>query len=130
MSNNSARRTRLFRQVLLILMGIVILYLAAGFVGQARTSHQRRQELDRIGQQIQEVDDDIADLEQARVDVQSPEAAERWARENGMVKEGEVPAVVLAPSPGPSLEGGQEPGEGALPGSNREAWWELFFGNR
>lgn len=130
MSNNNARRTLPFRQVLLILMGIVILYLAAGFVRQARISYQRNQELGQIEQEITKTEAEIAELDEVLVYVESPEATDRWARENGMAKEGEVSAVVNAPDSGSSPEVGQEPGEGALPGTNREAWWDLFFGRR
>jgi hypothetical protein len=71
-----------------------------------------------------------ARLESRLTYVQSPEAAEEWARQNGWAKEGEVSVVVVAPAVQSSPAGGQGSAPEAEPGSNRQAWWDLFFGEQ
>lgn len=116
------------RLFLLILMGLVILYLGVGFVQQARVSYERRAELHLIEQEIVVVQEENARLQERLTHVQSSEAAEEWARENGWAKEDEVSVVVVAPA-GESSAGAQQGMEVTpAPGSNREAWWNFFFG--
>jgi hypothetical protein len=111
-------------------MGLVILYLGVGFVQQARVSYERREELHLIEQEISVVQEENARLHERLNHVRSSEAAEEWARENGWAKEDEVSVVVVAP-PADSSAGVQQDTEVApAPGSNREAWWDLFFGER
>jgi Septum formation initiator len=117
------------RLILSILMGFALLYLGWGFVRQARVSHDRREELIQLEQQIKAAQEEKVSLEESLGSAQSPEAAEAWARQNGWAKEDEVSIVVVAPSGQPSPGDGQaQPGDGK-PGPKREAWWDLFFGN-
>ena len=117
------------RLILSILMGIALLYLGWGFARQARVSHARREELLTLEQQITAAQQEKANLEEDLVSAQSPGAAEAWARQNGWAKEDEVSIVVVAPSGQPSPGVNQaQPGD-STPGPQREAWWNLFFGN-
>jgi cell division protein FtsB len=128
--HNKIRSASPFRLLALALMGLVIFYLGAGFVHQANVSHQRREELHRIQQDIETVRQANARLEGQLNYVRSPEAAEEWARQNGWAKEDEVSVVVVAPAVQPSPAGGLGPDDEAAPGSNRKVWWDLFFGER
>ncbi len=119
-----------FRLLALVLMGLIILYLGVGFVRQANVSHQRREELHRLERDIESIRQVNARLEGRLTYVQSPEAAEEWARQNGWAKEDEVSVVVVAPAAQASPSGGQGPAEEAAPGSIRQAWWDLLFGER
>jgi hypothetical protein len=117
-----------FRLILLVLMGAVLLYLGSGFVCQMSVGSERRAELHQIEQGIEAAQQEKVQLEEYLHYVQSAEAAEEWARENGWAKEDEVSVVLVAPATeSPTVEG-RTLGEGTEPGSNREAWWELFFG--
>ena len=117
------------RLILSVLMGIALLYLGWGFVRQVSVNHQQREKLRELEQDIEAAQQEAAGLEKRLVTVQSPAAAEAWARENGWTKEDEVSIIVVAPPAQPP------PGsEGAVPednktGPKREAWWDLFFGN-
>ena len=119
-----------FRLIALVLMGLIILYLGVGFVRQANLSHQRREELHRLERDIETIRQVNARLETRLTYAQSAEAAEEWARQNGWAKEGEVSVVVVAPAVQSPPAGGQRPVPEAEPGSNRQAWWDLFFGER
>jgi hypothetical protein len=109
-------------------MGLLILYLGVGFVRQARVSYQRREELHWIEQEIAAVEQENARLEERLTYVRSPEAAEEWARENGWAREDEISVVVVAPEGESSASSQQGLEEMHDSSSNREAWWNLFFG--
>jgi hypothetical protein len=111
-------------------MGLVILYLGVGFVQQARVSYERREELGLIEQEIMVVQEENDGLQERLNYVRSSEAAEEWARENGWAKEDEVSVVVVAPPADSSAGVQQDTGVTPAPGSNREAWWDFFFGER
>jgi hypothetical protein len=109
-------------------MGLLILYQGVGFVRQARVSYQRRQELRLIEQEIAVVGQENAKLEEQLNYVESIEAAEEWARENAWAREDETSVVVVAPAGEASSSGQQVPEETYDSNSNREAWWNFFFG--
>lgn len=116
------------RLILLIIMGLLILYQGVGFVRQARASYQRRQELRAIEQEIAVVEQENAKLEEHLNHLQSTEAAEEWARENAWAREDETSVVVVAPAGEPPVGSQQVPEEMQASSSNREAWWNFFFG--
>lgn len=128
MVGRSVRKALSLRLFPLILMGIVILYLGASFVRQASVSHQRREELRQLEQEIAAAEQESTDLQERLTYVQSPEAAEEWARENGWAKQDEVSVVVVAPAARSSPDDTPGAIEESKPGSTREAWWDLFFG--
>jgi cell division protein FtsL len=128
MTNSKVQRVLPVRFILLILMGLLILYQGVGFVRQARVNYERRKELHRIEQQLAVAEQENAKLEEQLTDVGSTEAAEKWARENAWAKEDETSVVVVAPA-GQAPSGSQQDPEVVHDSSsNREAWWNLFFG--
>ena len=128
--SSTVRKALSFRLFPLVIMGILILYLGASFARQASISHQRREELHELEAEIVATELENVDLQAHLEYVQSPEAAEEWARENGWAMQDEVSVVVVAPSvhssPSDTLGTQEEP----KPSSNREVWWDLFFGER
>ena len=127
---SGVRKALSLRLFPLVLMGIVILYLGASFARQASISHQRREELRELEAEIAATERGNVDLQERLEYVQSPEAAEKWARENGWAKQDEVSVVVVAPSAHSSPSDARSATEEPKPSSNREAWWDLFFGER
>ena len=128
MTSSKVQRVLPVRLILLILMGLLILYQGVGFVRQARVNYERRKELHRIEQQLAVAEQENAKLEEQLDDVGSAEAAEKWARENAWAKEDETSVVVVAPDGEASVGSEQGPEEMHDSSSNREAWWNLFFG--
>lgn len=127
---SSVRKALSFRLFPLVIMGIVILYLGASFARQASISHQRREELRELEAEIAATERENVDLQERFEYVQSPEAAEEWARQNGWAQQDEVSVVVVAPSADSSPSDTRGTTEEPKPSSNREAWWDLFFGER
>ena len=130
MTGSRVQKNLPVRLILLILMSLVILYLGVSFVRQATVSSQRREELHWIEQEIADAQRENAILEDRRAYMQSSEAAEEWARENGWAREDEVSVVVVAPAAELSADSQPGLGETGESSSNREAWWSLFFGDR
>lgn len=127
---SSVRKALSFRLFPLVIMGIVILYLGASFARQASISHQRREDLRELEAEIAATERENVDLQERFEYVQSPEAAEEWARQNGWAQQDEVSVVVVAPSADSSPSDTRGTTEEPKPSSNREAWWDLFFGER
>jgi cell division protein FtsB len=117
------------RLILSVLMGIALLYLGWGFVRQAGVSHERRQELRRLEQEIEAARLKATGLEEQLDSVRSSEAVEGWARENGWAKEDEVSIVVVAPPAQPAPGDAQALPQSSTSAPKREVWWDLFFGN-
>jgi cell division protein FtsB len=130
MSVQEARRVLPFSQLLLILMGILVVYLAADFVRQVAVNHQRQEELRQIGQDIERAKRETVELEGQLEYANSPDAVEEALRPQGLTREDEV-LVVLVGAPGDPLpDEEQESNTETEFGSPREAWWDLFFGTR
>lgn len=128
MINGNLRRAFPYRLILSVLMGAVLLYLVANFVMQTGERLDLRDKQNRIEQNIAAAEKANSVLK-ARLDyVSSDDAAEEWARENGWARSDEVLVVVLAPDSetSPGIE--SSPAEDVEPGSNRDSWWNLFFG--
>jgi cell division protein FtsB len=117
-------------QIVLVLMGILILYLAVDFGWQVIVSQQRRNDLRDVQAQIDGSRQRQAELKKQLEYSQSNAAAEAWARDQGWVKANEVPVVIVAPAgdSGSATQGG-EAGSSASD-SILDQWWDLFFGNR
>ena len=128
MINGSIRRAFPYRLILSSLMGVVILYLLVTFVMQTGVSLELRDKLGRIEQEIAAAEKANSELK-ARLDyAASDDAAEEWARENGWARPDEVLVVVLAPEAETSPGGEPRQEDGVRPASNRDSWWDLFFG--
>ena len=117
-------------QIVLALMGILVLYLAVDFGRQIIVSQQRRNELREVRAQI---DNSLArqvELKKRLEYGQSDAAAEAWARDQGWVKENEVPVVIVSPAgAGESATQGST-ASSAVSDSVLDKWLELFFGNQ
>jgi cell division protein FtsB len=127
---SKTRRFWPFSQILLILMGILVVYLAADFARQVATSHQRRDELGDLNLEIEEAN---ATNSQLRSDLEyatSPEAVEGWARPRGWTRPNEkvIFFVGTYPDISPTIE--HSPGSSTQGMEPREAWWDHFFGSR
>jgi cell division protein FtsB len=128
MTTKKTRNITLLSNVLLILMGAVLLYLGLNFVGQVSVSHQRKEELQQLENQIAAAREAKAALEARLEYARSDAAVEEWARENGLTRPDEVPVVVVAPTVDTTAGKEENPPQDAKFDSPREAWWELFFG--
>jgi hypothetical protein len=111
-------------------MVLMIAHLGLGFVRQVRASQQRREALRQVEQNISVAQKESEWLEERLRYMQSPEAAEEWARENGWVRDGEVSVVVVAPTAAQDPIPGDGAEETTPAGSYREVWWDLFLGDR
>jgi hypothetical protein len=116
--------------MLLILMGVLVLYLVVDFGRQVGVSHQRREELRQIEYSIMAANEEGAQLLGELEYATSPEAAEAWARRNGLTRPGEVLVVPVGPSEDSEAPVEQQPEAGAAFDQPREAWLHLFFGTR
>ena len=117
-------------QIVLALMAILVLYLAVDFGRQIIVSQQRRSELREVRAQIDNSLGRQVELKKQLEFGQSDAAAEAWAREQGWVKENEVPVVIVSPAgAGDSATQGSRAGSPAAD-SVLDKWLELFFGNR
>jgi len=127
----SVRRLRIgfpSNQIMLILMGILILYLAVDFGRQVIVSQQQTTELSQVQAQVAASNGQQAMLQAQLEYSRSDAAAEAWAREQGWVKANEVPVVIVAPDTVPAVET-QPQGAGSVSGTTLREWWNLFFGN-
>lgn len=130
MIEGRVRRTSLLSQLLLLLMGILLLYLVVDFGRQVIASYQRQEELQQVERDIAAAQEETQRLEARLNYARSAQAAEAWAREQGWARQGEVPVVIIAPPASLVPEAAQEGQENPASLSPREAWWELFFGER
>jgi hypothetical protein len=128
--DDNARGLGFLRSLTLIVMAAILLYLGADFVQQANASRQRQEELERIEEQIAAAQQQQESLKELYQYVQSPEAAEAWARGVGWAKPDEVAVVVVAPPLEASSDVEDQEEAMAAPGSYRASWWDLFFGER
>ena len=115
---------------LLIATILLILYMGSSFVHQINTYLQRRDESDQMKQRLEAAHQEEVLLQEELEYVQSAEAAEAWARENGWAKADEVAVVVVAPPAGLADQESNDLETVAPPRSPPELWWDLFFGER
>jgi hypothetical protein len=113
-----------------MVMAAILLYLGADFVQQANASRQRQEELDRLERRIAAARQEQESLKELLTYVQSPEAAEAWARDVGWAQPDEVSVVLVAPPADTSLDVESQEAAEAKPDSYRASWWDLFFGER
>lgn len=128
--NDKLRIPQPFIRILFILVMLLIGYLVVSFVRQVAVSQQRNEQLGRLDEAVAAALAEQSELESDLEYAQSVAAVEEWALSNGYVRPGEV-AVVVVDSAGSPLEASQE-SQGRTLGEDapREAWWELFFGER
>ena len=130
MTDGKTHRAFPYRLILSLLMAAVLLYLAVTSILQTGVSLDLEDKVQRLDQDFTAAERANAELEKRLEYVSSDDAAEEWARQNGWARSDEVLVVVLAPeagdSPGDRLPQDQE----VTPVSNRDTWWNLFFGER
>jgi len=130
MTDGKTHRAFPYRLILSLLMAAVLLYLAVTSILQTGVSLDLEDKVQRLDQDFTAAERANAELEKRLEYVSSDDAAEEWARQNGWARSDEVLVVVLAPeagnSPGDRLQQDQE----VTPVSNRDTWWDLFFGER
>ncbi len=130
MTDDKIRGVLPYRLILLILMAAVLLYLAAICIVRTHDRLALRKRLDRIDAEIAVAEKENVELK-ARLDyVSSNDAAEAWARDNGWAREDEVLVVVLAPDSETEGRAQLQQADEGTSTSNRDAWWDLFFGER
>jgi len=130
MTDGKIRRVLPYRLILSILMAAVLLYLAATCIVRTHDRLALRGRLDRIDEEIAAAEKENAELG-ARLDyVSSNDAAEEWARDNGWAREDEVLVVVLAPDSETAERAQLQQEDASTSTSNRDSWWDLFFGER
>jgi cell division protein FtsB len=128
--NDKLRIPQPFIRILFILVVVLIGYLVVSFVRQVAVSQQRKEELGRLDEAVAAALAEQSDLEDGLEYAQSVAAVEEWALANGYAPPDEV-AVIVVESASSSLAGSQESQERKLgEDAPREAWWELFFGER
>ena len=94
------RARRVKRRKLIVLGGIfcLVLSLLAGYASGLVRMFQLRAQIAETKNEIIQVSEEIASLEQKKMAVESPEYVEKMAREKlGLVKPGEVKYIVTEP---------------------------------
>lgn len=130
MTDSETSRAPFINQVVLLAMCVLIVYLVVDFGRQVVRSRQRHEDLRLVDVQIATILEEEESLQRRLEWVQSPEAAEAFAREHGWAREDEVPVVIVegAAAPVPTAE--PTPAVESAAQSTRDAWWDLFFGER
>jgi hypothetical protein len=130
MIEGRSHRALAINQVLLLLIVLLLVYLVVDFGRQVVSSYQRQEELRGIERAIESAQNDTRLLEARLNYAESAQAADAWAREQGWAKPDEVPVLVIAPpaSSSSTTDGSEQTNSDLL--SHREAWWDLFFGER
>ena len=111
-------------------MAAVLLYLAVSFLRQVGVSYQRREELQRLEQDVNVLEQKILQLQAEREYLNSDAALREWGLTEGLVDPEEQLVVAVGESPEPASGAGESLEEGQNPGPPRQMWWDLFFGRR
>lgn len=130
MGESERFRIPFINQIALLAMGVLIAYLVVDFGRQVVASRQGHDELEAAEQELSAAVQ-LEEKESQRLEwAQSPEAVDAFARGLGLAKENEVVVVMVesAAAPVPTAEPPAAPV--SSPVSAREAWWDLFFGER
>ena len=114
--------------ILLLVMGVLIVYLMVDFGREVVVRNRRREDLRQVEQLIQEAQTRNSALEKLVQYNLSPAAAEAWGREQGWAMSGEVPVVIVGPQADvkPTMPHAAVDNPARI--LNRDAWWDLFFG--
>jgi hypothetical protein len=128
MIGRKVRNTPLINQLLLILMGAVILYMAVSFVRQIGVSRQRQVKLDKLTQSIGVAQEERVRWENYLEYVRSEPAIEARGRRLGWVRQDQELIVPVGGGAEPSPGEQESVGDRTDPTSPRNAWWDMFFG--
>jgi cell division protein FtsB len=111
-------------------MAILVVYLAVDFARQVAISHQRRDELGELTQEIERAKAKNAQLRSDLEYATSPEAVEGWARPRGWTRPNEKVIFFVGTYPEVSWSSEEPSGQSSSWLSPRKAWWDHFFGSR
>jgi len=106
---------------------VVLFFLLMDFNGRINELNRLNSELARMQTQVQSNKSTQSSLEDQIVYATSDAAVNEYARNNGMVREGEKLVVPLGngtPSPIQAIEPTPTP----VKVTNQDIWWALFFG--
>jgi len=106
---------------------VVLFFLLMDFNGRINELNRLNSELARMQTQVQSNKSTQSSLEDQIVYATSDAAVNEYARNNGMVREGEKLVVPLGngtPSPVQAIEPPPMP----VKVTNQDIWWALFFG--
>jgi hypothetical protein len=122
-------RFRFLRYIFVILAGVILLWLVMDL--NSRMTVLKRLSIEQ-GYVQQDADDIIrtkAVLQTEEAYAKSDAAAEAWAREQGMVRSGDVPVIPLQSTP-IELSPTPKPTVVVTETEKWQAWYLLFFGPR
>src|SRR5690349_4828825 len=105
------------RRVLIVAAIFIIGYFSIAIVGNAINRYELARDQDRLRNEIAALQSQQQRLDALRTYMQTDEFIERMARDEGLVRPGDTPVMVAAPTPtGSSSSGSVGP------------WWERYFG--
>jgi cell division protein FtsB len=106
------------RRVLIVAAIFIIGYFSIAIVGNAINRYELARDQDRLRNEIAALQSQQQRLDALRTYMQTDEFIERMARDEGLVRPGDTPVMVAAPTPtGSSSSGAVGP------------WWERYFGS-
>ena len=104
------------RRVLIIAAAFIIAYFGVSIVGNALTRYELTREQQQLREEIVTLEAHQRRLDALRAYMQTDEFIERAARDEGLVRPGDISVVVVAPTPAPSSDG-----------ASSGPWWERYF---
>lgn len=125
-----ARRSSLFAQTIVWVTGLICLAFLLGALAQAWSNNQLMQNLQRVQQQTQQLQNQHNSLVQQNKHYQDPYVIESEARQQlGYARPGEHVIIVSGAGKQQQQHTSSEPTQPAIQ-DFWQAWWNLFFGNR
>ncbi|MBI2761388.1 MAG: septum formation initiator family protein [Chloroflexi bacterium] len=105
------------RRVLIVAAIFIVGYFGITIAGNAVTRHDLARDQERLRQEISALEQQQRRLDALREYMKTDEFIERAARDEGLVRPGDIAVVVAAPTP---------PGGTPVPFTG--PWWERYFG--
>jgi cell division protein FtsB len=117
------------KRVIVAALVVILVFLLMDFNQRMVLLSRLRGHEKQLIQKYAELETTLTALETELAYAGSDEAVEQWAREEaGMIQEGDIPIVLLAP-PGPIATEPAPPTSVIEEVNKWEIWQELFFGN-
>ena len=105
------------RRVLIVAAIFIIAYFVVSMVGNSFARYELDQEQQRLRAEIVSLEEQQRQLDALRAYMHSDEFIERAARDQGLVRPGDISVVVVAPTPA-----------GARAAPAGRPWWARYFG--
>jgi cell division protein FtsB len=117
------------KRIIVAALVVILVFLLMDFNQRMVLLSRLRGHEKQLTQKYEELETTLTALETELAYTESDEAVEKWAREEaGMIQEGDIPIVLLAP-PGP-IATEPAPQTSVIEAVKKwEIWQELFFGN-